>query len=59
MGILDCVLISENLNKALEKDNYHVPPMEKILQCVSGYEMLSLLDGFSGYNQCWFPMMTN
>jgi hypothetical protein len=25
--------------------------MEKILQCVSGYEMLSLLDGFSSYNQ--------
>jgi hypothetical protein len=40
-----------NLNKASEKDNYPVPPMEKILQCVSGSEMLSLLDGFSGYNQ--------
>lgn len=25
--------------------------MEHILQCVSGSEMLSLLDGFSGYNQ--------
>ena len=40
-----------NLNKVSEKDNYHVPPMEKILQQVSGSEMFSLLDGFSGSNQ--------
>jgi ribonuclease HI/transposase InsO family protein len=40
-----------NLNKASEKDNYPVPPMEQILQQVSGSERLSLLDGFSGYNQ--------
>jgi hypothetical protein len=40
----------KNLNRASEKDNYLVPPMEKILQCVFGSEMLSLLDGFSGYN---------
>ena len=40
-----------NLNKASEKDNYPVSPMEKILQQVSGSEMFSLLDGFSRYNQ--------
>ena len=40
-----------NLNKSSEKDNYLVPPMEQILQNVSGSEILSLLDGFSGYNQ--------
>ena len=40
-----------NLNKASQKDNYLVPSMEHILQCVSRFEMLSLLDGFSGYNQ--------
>ena len=34
-----------------EKDNYHVPSMEKILQRVLGAEMVSLLDAFSGYNQ--------
>jgi hypothetical protein len=39
------------LNKASEKDNYLVPPMEQILQKVVGDEMFSLLDGFSGYNQ--------
>ena len=40
-----------NLNRASNKDNYPVPPMEKILQMVSGSELFSLLDGFSGYNQ--------
>lgn len=40
-----------NLNKASKKDNYLIPFMENILQCISGSEMLSLLDGFSGYNQ--------
>jgi hypothetical protein len=40
-----------NLNKASDKDNYPVPPMEQILQQVSSSERLSLLDGFSGYNQ--------
>ena len=40
-----------NLNRALDKDNYLVPPMEQILQMVSGSELFSLLDGFSGYNQ--------
>ena len=40
-----------NLNKVSDKDNYPVPTMDKILQQVSGSEMFSLLDGFSGYNQ--------
>jgi hypothetical protein len=33
------------------KDNYLVPSMEQILQSVSIFSLLSLLDGFSGYNQ--------
>jgi hypothetical protein len=40
-----------NLNRASLKDNYLVPAMEQILQSVYGSVMLSLLDGFSGYNQ--------
>jgi hypothetical protein len=40
-----------NLNQASDKDNYHVPPMEYILHLVSGSQMFSLLDEFSGYNQ--------
>jgi hypothetical protein len=40
-----------NLNRASDKDNYPVPSMEQILHHVSGSERLSLLDGFSRYNQ--------
>jgi hypothetical protein len=40
-----------NLNRASDKDNYPVPPMEQLLQTLSGSEIFSLLDGFSGYNQ--------
>lgn len=39
-----------NLNRASDKDNYPIPCMEQILQTVSGSEVFSLLDGFSGYN---------
>ena len=40
-----------NLNRASDKDNYLVPPMEQIIQMVSGSKLFSLLDGCSGYNQ--------
>ena len=40
-----------NLNRTSDKDNYPIPPMEQILQMVSGSELFSLLDGFSCYNQ--------
>jgi hypothetical protein len=39
------------LNKASVKDNFPLPNMELILQQVAGSQMMSLLDGFSGYNQ--------
>ena len=40
-----------NLNQASLKDNYPIPSMEQLLQSVSRSSLLSLLDGFSGYNQ--------
>lgn len=40
-----------NLNRASLKDNYPLPKMEHILQRVVGSRRISLLDGFSGYNQ--------
>ena len=40
-----------NRNRASNKGGYSVPPMEQTLQQVSGSEMFSLLDSFSGYNQ--------
>ena len=40
-----------NLNQASLKDNFALPIMDQILQIVAGSEMMSFLDGFSGYNQ--------
>src|SRR5277367_6263601 len=40
-----------NLNKAFQKDNFPLPLMEQILQSIAGSELMSFLDGFSGYNQ--------
>jgi hypothetical protein len=40
-----------NFNQTLLKDNYPLPNMEIILQRVARVEMMSIIDGFSGYNQ--------
>lgn len=48
--ILICIDF-QNLNKAYQKDNFPLPPMEQILQAVVGSKLMSFLGGFSGYNQ--------
>ena len=40
-----------NLNQVSLKDNYPLPKMDHILQRVVGSQRMSMLDGFSGYNQ--------
>jgi hypothetical protein len=40
-----------NLNRSSKKDNYPLPKMEHILQRVTGASKISMIDGFSGYNQ--------
>jgi hypothetical protein len=40
-----------NLNKSSKKDNYPLLKMEHILQRVTGSSRLSMVDGFSEYNQ--------
>ena len=40
-----------NLNRASLKDNYPLPKMDHILQKVVGASRMSMMDGFSGYNQ--------
>jgi hypothetical protein len=40
-----------NLNQLSLKDIYLLPNMEHLLQRVTGSGMLSMLDGFFGYNQ--------
>jgi hypothetical protein len=43
-----------NLNRRSKKDNYPLPNMEHILQRVTGAYRISMIDGFSGYNQISF-----
>ena len=50
-GEIQICIDFQNLNWASLKDNYLVPPMEHILQRESRLALLSLLDGFSRYNQ--------
>jgi hypothetical protein len=40
-----------NLNRSSKRDNYPLPKMEHILQRVTGASRISMIDGFSGYNQ--------
>jgi hypothetical protein len=40
-----------NLNRSSKKVNYPLPKMEHILQRVTGSSRMSMIDGFSGYNQ--------
>jgi len=49
-GIRLCIDF-RNFNLACIKDNYLLPNMETLLQRVTGSQIMSMLDGFSGYNQ--------
>jgi hypothetical protein len=40
-----------NLNRSSIKDNYPLPKMEHILQRVTDASKISMIDGFSSYNQ--------
>ena len=40
-----------DLNKACPKDDFPLPNIDMIVDLTAGYEILSLMDGFSGYNQ--------
>ena len=40
-----------NLNLASQKENYPFPSLDEVLQIVNGLNMMSFLDGYSGYNQ--------
>ena len=48
-----------NLNQLSLKDNYPFPNMEHLFQRVTGAGMMSMLDGFSGYNQALLKRETN
>ena len=50
-GEISLCIDFSNLNKVLMKDNYPLPKMDHILQKVVGAEVISMMDGFSRYNQ--------
>jgi hypothetical protein len=41
----------QNLNHACPKDNFPTPFIDQIIDDFTGHEVLSLMDGFFGYNQ--------
>lgn len=42
-----------NMNRSSKKDNYPLPKMEHILQRVTSASKMSMIDGFSCYNQVY------
>ena len=40
-----------NLNKACPKDSYPLPKIDQLVDAMAGYERMSFLDAYSGYNQ--------
>ena len=46
-----------NLNDACSKDTFPLPRIDHIVDATAGYELLSFLDAYSGYNQ--IPMYSS
>jgi hypothetical protein len=42
-----------DLNKATPKDHYLLPRMDQVIDSAASAAIMSLLDCFSGYHQCW------
>ena len=40
-----------NLNKACPKDSFPLPKIDQLVDATTGYERMSFLDAYSGYNQ--------
>ena len=40
-----------DLNRACPKDDFRLPHIDLLIDNIVGYEMLSFMDEFSGYNQ--------
>ena len=42
-----------NLNEACPKDNFSLSKIDQLVDATSGYQLLSFMDAFAGYNQIW------
>lgn len=56
-GDISICIDFRNLNRACQKDSFSLPTMEQILKLVAGFELISFLDGFSGYSQILLHQM--
>ena len=45
-----CVYFTD-LNKACPKNSYLLPHINQLVDLTAGYQLLSFMDAFSGYNQ--------
>lgn len=45
-----------DLNAAWPKDDFSLPNIDTLMDNIVGYEMLSLMDSFFGYNQIWVAL---
>jgi hypothetical protein len=50
-GSLRVCIDFRDLNVATSKDEYAMPVAEMLVDSAAGFEYLSMLDGYSGYNQ--------
>ncbi|PNX70945.1 hypothetical protein L195_g057901, partial [Trifolium pratense] len=50
-GSLRICIDFRDLNNATSKDEYSMPVAEMLIDSAAGFEYLSMLDGYSGYNQ--------
>ena len=51
IGVIRLYTNFRDLNKACSKDDFPLPNIDMIIDSLIGYEMLSFMDGFLGYNQ--------
>jgi len=52
-GTLRVCIDFRDLNLATPKDEYPMPVAEMLVDSAAGYKYLSMLDGYSGYNQIY------
>lgn len=51
IGTLRVCIDFRDLNQATLKDEYSMPVEEMLVDSAAGFEYLSMIDGYSGYNQ--------
>lgn len=49
-GQVQVCLDFHDLNRTCPKDDFPIPNTELVVDATTGYEVLSFMDGFSGYN---------